>query len=110
MKTKENAGKFFEIGDLVQCTRDTFCLDGVVQSTEQNRETYQISQTGIFWKYEPYRIVLPANSLVLIIDLIPHFRKENDHLFICLGSNGKPVPLLDNKITLIQKTNGELPL
>lgn len=101
--------KKITIGDLVQCTED-LCLNEVVQSTEQNRKKYQLSQTGIFWKYKQHSIILPGNSLLLIIDLIPRFHSKNDHLFICLGGNGKTVPLFDNEITLIQKRNGELPL
>lgn len=101
--------KKITIGDLVQCTRD-LCLNEVVQSTEQNRGKYQLSQTGIFWEYKRYSTVLQENSLLLIIDLIPHFRSKNDHFFICFGGNGKTMPLFDNEITLIQKGNGELPL
>ena len=105
MKTKKNAGEFFEIGDLVVARR-TSCKvrHHVSASPTQNRTTLPRSNKGLFWFYtnSPNKSDL-RNLSAVIVD--SYFLDDKRELFVCLFPSGEYKPFGADELTLIQEGN-----
>lgn len=106
LKTKKNAGEFFEIGDLVVARRTSYKVRRHVSaSPTQNRTTLPRSNNGLFWFYRFSNDAASVSSSLSAVIVDSYFLDDKRELFVCFFPSGEYKPFGAVELTLIQKGN-----